>query len=290
MSDRWPLSAFGDEIAPDLEEQVEALRALDVGSVELRAAWGVNVVDLDPEQLARAARVLREGGIGVSAVGAPVGKSPIDGDFEDELGRLRAAFRAADTLGTGLVRVFSFYVDGECERHRDEVLRRMAAMAAEAQGAGVVLAHENESLIYGDAPERCADLLRSVGSPALRAVFDPANFVQVGVARPFDAGWPLLREYVTHVHVKDAVPAARDGGTGVPAPPSVRSLGESVRPAGQGAGQVPELLRALAAEGYQGYLTLEPHLTGTHPDLTGRARMEIAVTALRSLLAELAPA
>src|SRR5258708_39069178 len=110
MSDRWPLSAFADEIAPDLDEQLRALRDERIGHVGLRSAGGVNVVDLGPERLDEAARMLREAGIGVSAIGSPVGKAPVDGDLDGELGRLRAALDAADRLGTSLVRVFSFYI------------------------------------------------------------------------------------------------------------------------------------------------------------------------------------
>lgn len=288
MSDRWPLSAFADEVAPDLEEQVEALRALQVPNVEFRSAWGTNVLDLDDGELARAARVLRDGGIGVSAIGSPIGKVPIESGPDDELVRLRQAFHAAEKLDTHLIRVFSFFVEGAYEQSRDEVLRRMAALAREAESAGFVLVHENESHIYGDTPERCLDMLESVGSPALRAAFDPANFVQVEVHQPFTTGWPLLRNYVTHVHIKDAVRVDRQGGDPYPAPAPLGALMLAVRPAGQGDGQVPELLRALADEGYEGYLTLEPHLAGTFPQLDGRGRLEVAVTALRGLLSGVA--
>src|SRR5437763_5720168 len=104
--DRWRLSAFGDEVAADLDEQLAALAAEGIGHVELRSAWGVNVVDMDAGQLDRAARELRAAGVGVSAIGSPVGKAPIDGDPAAEMGRLRAALGAAERLGTRLVRVF----------------------------------------------------------------------------------------------------------------------------------------------------------------------------------------
>jgi len=117
-------------------------------------------------------------------------------DLDAELGRLRAALDAAERLGTPLVRVFSFYVpDGRYAEHRDEVLRRMSVMAAEAAARGITLVHENESGIYGDVAERCLDLVESVGSPALRIAFDPANFVQCEV-RPVSEAWPLLRDHV----------------------------------------------------------------------------------------------
>jgi sugar phosphate isomerase/epimerase len=286
MSDRWPLSAFADEVAPDLDEQLRALRDERIGHVELRSAWGVNVVELGPERLDEAARALHEAGIGVSAIGSPVGKAPVDGDLDAELGRLRASLDAADRLGTSLVRVFSFYIpDGSYAEHRDEVLRRMAALTALAAERGATLVHENESNIYGDTAERCRDLVESVGSPALRIAFDPANFVQCDV-QPMKEAWPLLHEYVTHVHIKDAVAVDR-GGAAYPAEAVPGALMLSVRPAGEGDGEVRALLQELSRSGYRGFLTLEPHLQFHLPDLDGAGRLHVAASALRGLVAEL---
>ncbi len=286
MTDRWPLSAFGDEVAYDLDEQIRTLRDRDIRHVELRAAGGVNVVELGPDGLAEAARQLGEAGVGVSAIASPVGKVAIGDDLDAELGRLRAALDAAERLGSSLVRVFSFYVpDGRYVEHRDEVLRRMSVMAGEAAPRGITLVHENESGIYGDVAERCLDLVESVGSPALRIAFDPANFVQCEV-RPVSEAWPLLRDHVVHVHVKDAVRVDR-GGAPYPAPAPEGALMASVRPAGEGDGQLPELLRELDRAGYRGFLTLEPHLAFHLPDRDGGGRLAVAAAALRRLLAEL---
>ena len=98
--------------------------------------------------------------------------------------------------------------------------------------------------------------------------------------------WPLLRPYVAHVHIKDALPVDRTGLYPYPAPvPHDRLMG-AVRPAGEGAGRIPELLQALAGEGYEGVLTLEPHLAGRFPDADGAARFGVAVGALRKVLVE----
>lgn len=287
IPDRWPLSAFGDEVAPDLEDQVAALCAQRIAHVELRSAWGVNVVDLGPRQLDRAAAILRDAGVGVSAIGSPVGKAPVEGDFEEERDRFRAALDAAGRLGTPLIRVFSFFIpDGRYAEFRDEVLRRMSAMAADAEARGLTLVHENESYIYGDTAERCRDLVESVGSPALRLAFDPANFVQVDV-RPVADAWPLLAAHVAHVHIKDAVAIEREGLPPYPAAVPGERLMRSVRLPGKGEGQLPDLLRALDGAGYRGFLTIEPHLAHRLPDLDGAARLAAAASALRELLAGL---
>jgi sugar phosphate isomerase/epimerase len=284
VGDRWPLSAFADEIAPGLEEQIATLKEHGVGALELRTAWAVNVVDLGPERLDLAAGLLGSAGIAVSAIGSPVGKAPIEGDFEAELARLRAAIDAAKRLDTKRIRVFSFFIrDGRYADFRDEVLRRMSRFAGEAAAQNMILVHENESYIYGDDARRCRDLMDSVGSPALEIAFDPANFVQVGV-RPFDDAWPLLHEHVGHFHVKDAVSVDRSRLPPYPSHVPEERLMASVRPAGEGEAQLTELLRGLAKQEYKGYLVIEPHLHHRLPDLDGAGRFAVALKALRKLL------
>jgi sugar phosphate isomerase/epimerase len=286
VADRWPLSAFGDEIAPGLEEQIAVLQEHGVGALEFRSAWGVNVVELGHERLDVAARLLRNGGVAVSAIGSPVGKAPIEGEFEAELARLRVAIDAAQRLGAERIRIFSFFIpDGRYDDFRDEVLRRMSIFVREAAAQNLILAHENESYIYGDDGRRCRDLVEAVGSPALEIAFDPANFVQVGV-RPFDDAWPLLREHVGHFHVKDAVRVDRSGLPSYPSHVPDERLGASVRPAGEGDGQLAELFRELDRQEYSGYLVIEPHLDYRLSDLDGAARFAVALEALRTLLRE----
>ncbi len=285
MADRWPIGAFGDEIAPGLEEQITVLHKNGVAALELRSAWGDNVVDLGPERLDRAAALLRAADISVSAVASPVGKADVEGDFDAEVSRLRAAMDAAHRLQTKLIRVFSFFVpEGRHAEFRDEVLRRMSTFAKEAASQDVVLVHENESYVYGDDAEHCRDLVESVGSPALQIAFDPANFVQVGV-RPFDEAWPLLAQHVVHFHVKDAVGVARNGMAPYPARAPELQLMASVRPAGEGEGQFPELLQALDRRDYRGFLVIEPHLQERLHEIEAAERFAIALAALRGMLA-----
>jgi len=285
VADRWPIGAFGDEIAPGLEEQITVLHKNGVAALELRSAWGDNVVDLGPERLDRAAALLRAADISVSAVASPVGKADVEGDFDAEVSRLRAAMDAAHRLQTNRIRVFSFFIpEGRHAEFRDEVLRRMSTFAKEAASQDVVLVHENESYVYGDDAEHCRDLVESVGSPALQIAFDPANFVQVGV-RPFDEAWPLLAQHVVHFHVKDAVGVARNGMAPYPARAPELQLMASVRPAGEGEGQFPELLQALDRRDYRGFLVIEPHLQERLHEIEAAERFAIALAALRGMLA-----
>lgn len=282
----FEVSVFGDEVADGLEAQLAALRAQNVRFLEVRAVSKTNVADLSDDALDRMRRRLAESRVGVSAIASPVGKTPIQDDFGVDRRRFHRAAEAARRLGTSRIRVFSFYVpDGRYDAHRDEVVRRLAVLAREAESGALTLVHENESYIYGDTPERCRDLIEAVGSPALRLAFDPGNFVQVGV-RPYAEAWPLLKPYVTHVHIKDAVAVDRTGLAPYPAPVPHGRLMDAVRLPGEGEGELRPLLRALADRAYGGFLAVEPHLERRLPDQDGPSRFGAAVASLRVLLRE----
>ena len=73
----FALSAFGDEIDNDLKTQLQTLRELHVGGLELRGAWGVNVLKLSDAQAADVHKLCEEYGVKVRCLGSPVGKTPI---------------------------------------------------------------------------------------------------------------------------------------------------------------------------------------------------------------------
>ena len=266
----WTLTGFADEISPELEEQLEILAQESMGYMELRSVWNTNVLDLSDDELDRVKSATAQRGIRISSIGSPIGKVPATEPFGPHLERFRRALRAADVMETPYVRVFSFFIpEGQEPGHyREEVIDRMATMAGEAKDSGITLLHENEKEIYGDVPSRCLDILAGVGSPALRAAWDAANFLQCGV-RPYKEGYASLRPYVEYIHVKDAL-----------------SGSDRVVPAGEGDGQLPETLSALHDSGFDGFFSLEPHLAsaGTYSGFSGPALFRKAAGAFEDLL------
>lgn len=268
----WVLSGFGDEIDQDPVVQLSVLEALGARHLELRGAWNTGVLELDPAQRSELRKLLDERGFGVSAIASPLGKVSLDLPVEAEVTRLATAIDLARAFSTRYIRMFSFYQEGrDPAGMRDDVLVRLRAMAELAQREDIVLLHENEKDIYGDTPERVLDLIESVGSDHLRVAWDSANFVQVG-SRPFTDAYAALRPYLEYVQVKDAI--AADG---------------SVVAAGEGDGELVETLTALRDDGYQGFISLEPHLSAAHAlgGFSGPAAFGRAARALRRITDDL---
>ena len=273
MTAQFTLSAFGDEIAEDVDEQLRVLNELRIRYLELRSAWGTNVLELSDDEVARLVELCDSHSIKVSCIGSPIGKSPIDGPIEEVVGDLKRIIEIAGMVGTDKVRVFSFYPEAEgLQSERvEESVSRLKVMAEVAGERDVVLWLENEGGLVGDVPERCRAIVEGVDSPNLRYVWDTGNYPQMGFERSVDIGWPLLGEYTECVQVKDA--KVSDG---------------TITVAGGGDGQVRELLVNLRDAGYVGFLALEPHLwiAGRRGGFSGVEGMTKAAEALRGLMAE----
>ncbi len=180
-------------------------------------------------------------GIRVSSIGSPIGKIKITDDFDSHFEVFKKVVKIAKILETRYIRIFSFFGDGEWnDTLRKEVILKLRALIDYAQKEDIILLHENEKDIYGDTKERCLDLMKELSCDNFKAVFDPANFVQCGVDTK--EAYEMLKPYVEYMHIKDAL------SSGI------------VVPAGEGIGNVEYILKDLFKNGYNGFLSLEPHL------------------------------
>lgn len=241
---KFIFSAFCDESGEDsIEGQIKACKENNITHMELRGfGEKLNINNLSTEQAKEMKKVIDRENMSVASIGSGYGKIEITDAFEPHFGAFKNTVEVAKILGAKYIRMFSFYfTNGESySEYRDEVIRRVQAMADYATENGLVCCHENEKGIYGDTAERCLDLLQNCGGK-LRAVFDPANFIQCGVdtVKAYDT----LESHVEYFHIKDALYA--DG---------------SVVPAGTGEGRVLEIITRAAKQNRSIVLSLEPHL------------------------------
>ncbi len=262
------ISGFADEIAEDVDTQFQVLKKLDIRYFEPRGIDGKNIAELSDEEVSALKEKMGRCGIKASSIGSPIGKIRLDEDFEAHFRKFQRVVDIAKMLDAGYIRMFSFYPAARADSagesagseavhewtagERAEVLERLRRMTAYAREQDVVLLHENEKGIYGDTAERCADLMQELACEHFQAVFDPANFVQCG--QDTKEAYEALKGFIAYMHIKDA--RFEDG---------------NVVPAGAGDGNVEHILKSLLDNGYQGYLSLEPHLGS----FTGLAALEL---------------
>lgn len=238
------ISGFSDEISKEIVTQFEVLKKLNIRYFEPRGIDGKNISTLNDEEVLELKAKMEQYGIRVSSIGSPIGKIKLTDSFEEHFEVFKRVVKTAKMLDTKYIRMFSFYHEGGDEwtaEERAEVIARLKKMIAYAEEQDVILLHENEKAIYGDTADRCIDLMKELYGPHFKAVFDPANFVQCGQDTKY--AYENLKNYIEYMHIKDAL--FEDG---------------KVVPAGCGDGNVEYVLNALMENGYDGFLSLEPHL------------------------------
>jgi len=267
------ISAFADEIGPDLKLQMDTCQANGVTCIDVRGIDDKNVSAMTLDEVREYKKRMDDRGFTVPCIGSPIGKIKMDDDFEAHLDLLKHCCDVAKGFGTDFIRVFSFYASAgmKIADQREAVMDRMRRMVEVAEAAGVVLLHENERAIYGAKPDGVLDLFATIKSEGLKGIFDPANYVAEGIA-PYDDGWIKgLAELTFYFHIKDMNP------------------GESACVvAGRGRGQFAEIFADLKKRNWSGTMTLEPHLSRAEQfkGFTGPQLFAEAVNALKELCDE----
>ncbi len=243
MYKNFKITGFSDEASHDIVKQFETITRLGVEFYEPRVVNGKTISYLNDEETAELCAIMENYGIAASSVGSPIGKIKLDDDFEAHFEVFKNTVKIAKTIGAKYIRMFSFFIPEEedYDKYTDVVVEKLTRLVKYAEQEGVVLLHENEKGIYGNIARRCKVLFERIQSPNFRAVFDFSNFIQCG--QETWEGYQMLKPYIEYIHIKD------------------NKKGVGVLPAGMGDGKIEEILRDLYKNGYDGYLSLEPHLT-----------------------------
>ncbi len=275
---KFILSAFADEIGPDFNLQMNELDRHGIKHIEVRGVDGASISDYTVDMAKALKKRMDERGFTASALGTPCGKQKITDEFGPHLDMFKRMLDVADTLEAPYLRMFSFFIEeGKAAEYKAEVMKRLEAFVRAAEGRRVRLVHENEKHIYGDIGSRCLEIVKAF--PSIKATFDPSNFVQCDEDNK--KTYEMLRPYIVYMHIKDSVYS----GEKAAAVTGIDLTSDSHRPAGMGQGDVEWVLRNLWNSGYEGFLSIEPHLARfTGAPEGGPEKFAIAATALKVLL------
>lgn len=280
------LAVITDEIDADLGHALDVMAEYGVRGAELRQVWDKNIAEAPKDYWQRAKDLLDARGMTVVGIASPFYKcAPPGAETDGPLGPLHSAsarglgdqiallercFEAARFFDTTLVRTFSFWKQGPLTPAQEEmIVDAYAEPALMAERAGLTLVIENEHACCLATGSQTARVLAEIASPAVRAVWDPGNAFMAGEL-PFPTGYEAIKDFIAHVHVKDAaVPAG--------------ALAPAWAVVGEGEIDWAGQLAALKRDGYAGWLSLETHYSG---HATREASSRACLEGLQKLLAQ----
>ncbi len=264
------ISCFSDEIAPSLEEQIRVIKDLKLNYLEIRTVDDIGVLDLSEEKLLEIRKKCDENNLKITCVSSPIGKDRADIDIKLCEKQMEKACKAADIFGCDYIRIFSFFIrDIEPKRAFELSVERLTRLSFIASKNRKTLVMEGGKDTVGQTADVALKLFEKVNNSSLRCAFDMAALLAAG-DEPFEHSLPVLRNYISYVHIKDM------------------KTGESSRvPAGQGDAKVKSIINALRDEDF--VLSLEPHLAyaGAVRGFSGEKNFRIAHAALTGILKEL---
>lgn len=267
------LTGFADEAAADIDGQIRATKQLRWTNIESRAIDGTNIHNLPDDQFDIVAQKLADAGVQINCFGSTIANwsKKIDEPFDSSLAEAKRAIPRMQKLGTKLIRIMSFAVLPDREpddQMEEERFRRVRELHKMFTGAGITPVHENCMNYGGMGWTYTLKLIENV--PGLKLVFDTGNPIAADDCTqekpyPKQSTWEFyknVKEHVEYVHIKDGIWSKKTKKATWTYP-------------GEGEGEVRRIVKHLIKHGYDGGISIEPHIAVVFHDKSVQTADEI---------------
>ena len=243
----FKIGLIADEASKNLDEAAALAKYFGASGLEIRTAFGKQLVDLTEEDILQIKQILAKHNMVCCGIGSPFFKCKPE-EADEHLKTLDQYIAIAKELNTNKIRGFAFWRSDECSL--DDMLpiikEKLTEVAKKLRAANMILVLENEPSTYDTDAAATAKIIKEVNLPEIQALWDPGNDTYAYTREiPYPDGYNALRPYIQHIHIKDSKRNENDKAI------SVRF--------GDGSVNYTEQFACLSNEGYVGWLVLEPH-------------------------------
>ena len=256
------LTGIADEASQNIETQIEVTRQLGWNAIESRFIDGKNIHDLGEEAFDQVCETLDGSGVHINAFGSAIanwGKDVRD-DFSITEAEINRTIPRMKKLGSRFVRVMSYKVIEGVDLMADERIRRLQLILDAFSAEGITVVHENCMNYGGMCWQHTLELIDAL--PGMKLVYDTGNPVfnrdHMKEGNSWQDPWEFyqnVKAHIAYVHVKDCLnPSPENGNKEVYTYP------------GDGQGRVLDIMTDLMKSGYDGGISIEPHLAAGFHD------------------------
>ncbi|NCE90229.1 sugar phosphate isomerase/epimerase [Pseudomonas sp. L13] len=234
-------SLIADEFSPSIEGQVAAAKRIGARAIDLRSIGVRNVAELSVQELDDAVGQIHDAGLVVAGLASSLGKH--FGESQAMTSDLLRLHEVAERHRIPTIRIFGRLCAPSGSPGNRQALDWLEPLRTSIDRSSVGLVIEPE--IGTGIPYAMEGLarVREFESEHLKLVWDSGNFVKQGCCAPVSEFYDALKVAIGHVHIKD-----------------FDTERQRPCPAGEGAGQIAQLLHRLWVDRYSGWVALEPQL------------------------------
>ena len=258
------MSGFADEAGVDIDTQVNAIKELGWQWIELRNVNGTSISSIDDAAFEKVVDALTRAHVAVSCIGSTIANWGCDvrDPFEETIALIERTIPRMKRLNVDKVRIMSYKIIPErpaSDQLVDERIKRLREIVARFEDHGIRALHENCANYGGLGWPYTLELIEAV--PGLGVLFDTANPAtsadhSKSAPYPRQSSWEFyekLRDRIEYVHVKD--------GVFLEAVPGATFDKARYTWPGEGSGDVRKIVVDLLRHDYQGFFSIEPHLS-----------------------------
>jgi len=253
------LTGFADEAGSTIDVQIKATLELGWSNIESRNIDGKNITDISDEDFDVVYGKLADAGVKINCFGSTIcnwGKHIDKLDEDTSFEETARAIPRMKRLGTKLVRIMSYAVlpdRSPDDQMIDERVKRLSEICKMFIDEGIQPVHENCMNYGGMGWTYTLELVEKI--PGLKLVFDTGNPVfsddrTKPQPYPKQSAWEFyenVKQHIAYVHIKDGV-------WNVEEDKAVFTFAD------EGDGDVKRIVKDLLDSGYDGGISMEPHL------------------------------
>jgi len=253
------LTGFADEAGRSIDIQIKATLELGWDNIESRNIDGKNITDISDKEFEDVYAKLQDAGVKINCFGSAIcnwGKHIDKLDEDTSFKETARAIPRMKRLGTKLVRIMSYAVlpdRSPNDQMIDERVKRVGEICKMFTDEGIQPVHENCMNYGGMGWTYTLELVEKI--PGLKLVFDTGNPVFTDDRTkpqpyPKQSAWEFyenVKQHIAYVHIKDGVWDAEENKC-------------EYTFAGEGDGDVKAIVKDLLDSGYDGGISMEPHL------------------------------
>jgi len=237
-----------DEISQDFKIAVDLAMKYKLDGVEIRSIWEKGPHELDISDINKINSILSSTNLEVCGISAPFYKCDVDNmtEVKANIELLKRSIDLAHRTGAKIIRGFTFWKKGDFEENLNKIVSRFEEPIHILEREGLTLALELDPSVYASNAKKLVRVIEAINSPLVKALWDPGNDIyEPDEEIPYPNGYEIIKKYMVHMHLKDAV-KQKDG----------KIIGV---PIGEGQVDYKGHFNELIKSGYSGYVVLETH-------------------------------
>lgn len=242
-----------DEISQDFKLAIDLALKYELDGIEIRSVWEKSPQELDKNDIIKIKSLLADTDLKVCGISSPFFKCNLDDnkEIDTHMEILKKSMELANQLGTQYVRGFTFWENGDFDNDFDKIISKFEKPVELLKKENITLALEFDPSVYASNACKLVKVIEKIDSPFVKGLWDPGNDIyDPDGETPYPDGYEIIKDYMVHMHLKDAVRGSDGKAAGVP-------IGEGqVDYAGQ--------FKALIRDSYEGFVVLETHYRPKH--------------------------